>query len=597
MHASQTDCQILRCKNMKLRQPPTAQSERPNVTRSGPKVGSSRNVNIGGKLLLSRPLSLAAKGAVAAAFFVTYVVLEWISFIHGYKGVPITPWNPSLGAILALMVLAGSQGAFVLFAGVLCAEIFVVKSDLEWPIVIGIGASTSLSYALVIEVLRRYLHFDASLSHLRDVLLLLSAGLGGAVISAVLLAALLVTSENLDVGDVLHAFLPLLVGDVIGIAVITPLVLRIALIRRGIIAHDPLIGLAFEGIAYIVVIFAALSLVTGAGSTDGFKFFYLLFLPVVTAAVRHGLDGACLGLAVSQFGLIGLAHLHGYDAQAFTELQARMFILTATGLIVGATVSERRNSDRLAREAEARLKEKEALAAQAARFNLVSSLASALAHEINQPMTAVRALARSVQHILGSPGSDLARARNNMATMIAQIDHASEVVRRVRDFIRRGRSQVGTIDVRSIIEESVLLIRPEATAHGIRIELDVANALPAVRGDRIQLEQVVLNLVRNAIEALAATGQTDGCIRIFARLLASPALVEVGVIDNGPGIDEELAGRLFDPLTTSKDEGLGLGLPICVSIIESYGGRLWIQSLEAGATEFRFSLPLDQSQG
>jgi C4-dicarboxylate-specific signal transduction histidine kinase len=255
---------------------------------------------------------------------------------------------------------------------------------------------------------------------------------------------------------------------------------------------------------------AALWAIVGSESLYGFRLFYLLFVPVVVAAVRHGLDGACLSLAVTQFGLIVLLHLSGYDARVFTEFQMLMLALTATGLIVGVVVSERQNSDRLAREAEALLKEKEAGAAQAARFNLVSSMASALAHEINQPMTAARALARSAQHILRTSGGDLARADSNLTTMIAHIDHAGGVVRHMRDFLRRGRPHVSTIDTRSMLEEALTLVRTEASANQVHIELDASNDLPAIHRDRIQLEQVVLNLARNAIEAITGAVNRKG---------------------------------------------------------------------------------------
>ncbi len=259
-------------------------------------------------------------------------------------------------------------------------------------------------------------------------------------------------------------------------------------------------------------------------------------------------------------------------------------------------VSERQNSDRLVREAEARLKEKEAEATQAARFNLVSGMASALAHEINQPMTAARALARSAQHILRTPDGDLNRADRNLTTMIAEIDHASGVVRHMRDFLRRGRPHASTIEIRSMLEEALTLVRAEASEKQIHIELDVSNDLPFSHGDRIQLQQVVLNLIRNAIESIVGARQMDGCIRVVARRLDAPQRIEIGVSDNGPGVGDELAERLFHPLTTSKHEGLGLGLPICTSIVESHGGRVWLQTRQAGATEFRFSLPLEQSR-
>src|SRR5262249_15556415 len=118
--------------------------------------------------------------------------------------------------------------------------------------------------------------------------------------------------------------------------------------------------------------------------------------------------------------------------------------------------------------------------------------------------------------------------------------------------------------------------------------------LPVIQGDHVQLEQVVLNLVRNAVEAITGAGQSEGHVRVVAREQIAPPRVEIGVLDSGPGVEDQLANRLFDPPATSKHDGLGLGLSISTSIVEAHGGRLWLQSREAGATEFRFSVPLDQ---
>src|SRR5262249_44576932 len=127
-----------------------------------------------------------------------------------------------------------------------------------------------------------------------------------------------------------------------------------------------------------------------AAGPNGSKLFYVMFLPVVVAAVHYGLDGACIALTVTQLALVGLLHLYGYEANAFAEFQLMMLILSATGLTVGVVVTERRHADETVRVVERQLKAKEAEAAQAARFNLVSGTAAALAHEINQPMTAAR---------------------------------------------------------------------------------------------------------------------------------------------------------------------------------------------------------------
>ena len=219
-------------------------------------------------------------------------------------------------------------------------------------------------------------------------------------------------------------------------------------------------------------------------------------------------------------------------------------------------------------------------------------MASALAHEINQPMTAARAHARAAQELLRTPAADQARADGNLAAMIAQIDHAAGVVRRMRDFLRRGAPHVSTVDVRSMIEDALILVRAETSAKNIRIAFDAAHDLPPLYGDRIQLQQVILNLVRNTMDALAGAGRSDGTIRIAARRLDAPAGVEIAVADDGPGIDEDLAGLLFEPLTTSKQDGLGLGLSICASIVQLHGGRIWLHSGAPGATEFRLSLPV-----
>jgi signal transduction histidine kinase len=222
-------------------------------------------------------------------------------------------------------------------------------------------------------------------------------------------------------------------------------------------------------------------------------------------------------------------------------------------------------------------------------------MASALAHEINQPMTAARALARAIQELMRAPSIDHARTDGNLTSLVAQIDHAAGIVRRMRDFLRRGHPHVSTIDGHSMLEDALILVRAEARARAIEIVLDVPPELPPLHGDRIQLQQVILNLVRNAIEALAARTdeRNDGLIRIAVERLED--LVEIRVADNGPGIEPALAARLFEPLTTSKPDGLGLGLSICASIVQLHGGRIWLHSGEPGATEFRFSLPLQSA--
>ena len=542
------------------------------------------------QLISSEP---ASKWAVAALYLAAYVILEWASFIHVHKGLPITPWDPGLGVAFALMIRGGPLGGLILFAGMVVAETFVLQNDVDWQIDVGVAAITALSYASIATLLQRYFRIDADLTHLRDVLMLLAAGLAGAVLATVLLSAFLLAVGQFDMRDIMQIARPVTIGDTIGIAVVTPLLLRFR-VQEQLKTHR-LLALAPEGALYFCIIGVALWLIIGSEEAHGFRLIYLLFVPVVIAAVRHGVDGACFSLAVTQFSLIGLLHFSGYDASEFTEFQTLALALTVTGLIVGVVVSERKQSDRIARDAQARLAERQAEAAQAARVNLVNGMASALAHEINQPMTAARALGRSAQHLLRAPGSDLTRADNNLSTMLTHIDHAGDIVRRMRSFIRRGRPHVSTINTREMLEEAMTLAHAEASVRHVSLDLDAPADLPDLYGDRVQLEQVVLNLVHNAIDAIAVAGRLDGEVHVVARRQAAPPRVEIGVLDNGPGIEGELAGRLFDPLTTDKQDGLGLGLSICASILEAHGGRVWLHSGKPGATEFRFSVPLDRS--
>lgn len=536
-----------------------------------------------------------ARGLVAAAFLAGYVILEWVSFIHDYKGIPVTPWNPGLGVMFALMIVAGARYALVLFAGAVSAEVIVLRSDLDWPIVIGIAAAIATAYGGAAYAARRWFLLDPGLSRLRDIVVVLLTGCAGAVLSAVSLSLLLIADERLDLADAMVASAPLLVGDVIGIAVGTPLTLRFLLHprdeARALAAHFP----SFVTFAAAVLGLLWLILGTGKGA-GGAHLFYLLFLPAVVAAVRHGFDGACIGLATIQLALVGVLHAHGYDAAEFTEFQMLMLVLTATALVVGIVVSERQQADIATQRMAAQLQEKTADAAVAARHNLVSGMASAVAHEINQPMTAARALARSAQQIITLPQPDLKRAETNLARLIEQIDHVGAVVRRMRELLRRGRPHLSTTDIAETLGDAIMLAKADSAIAQVRIALDNSGALPLIHTDAVQIQQVVLNLVRNATDALNGAGTADPEIRVTTRLIDDPARVEVCVIDNGPGIAPEQSDRLFEPLASSKREGLGLGLSISKSIIETHGGALWLESTRPGATEFRFTLPLDNPQ-
>jgi two-component system, LuxR family, sensor kinase FixL len=533
------------------------------------------------------------EGLRVTALLVAYLALEWVSFIHEHKGMPVTPWNPALGLVFAAILVKGVAYGLVLFIGVVIAEVLILRTELPWTIVLAMAAVVAASFTLAAVVARRHFRFDHTLQHVRDILVLLATGTAAAAISAILLSTLLLAANELSGADLAQSSLPLFVGDIIGIAVVTPLVLRLSLRWPDVLAGTP-VKILPELILYVFAVGGTLwlSLSADIGASD--RYLSVLFLPVVAAALRYGIDGSCAALAATQLGLVLLLHQSGYDAAAFTQFQVVMLALTTSGLVVGVVVSERQRANLAAHEAEAKLKDLHAQAARAARMNVVSGMASALAHEINQPMTAARALARSVQQILRAPTAELGRADNNLVVLIAQIDHATGVVRRMRDFLRRGQPRFSTLDLRRVLDDALILVGPDAAAKHVLVELLVDEDLPPVFGDRVQLQQVILNLMHNALDSIAATGRNDGSIRLRAQLSPCGTAIEIGIADNGIGVPK---GRLlFEPQTSQKKDGLGLGLSISASIIEAHGGRIWLHSHVQGATELRFTLPL-QAQG
>jgi two-component system, LuxR family, sensor kinase FixL len=539
----------------------------------------------------------ALRGADLAgmlAFILVYIALEWLTYSHEHRGVPVTPWNPGLGIAFGLIVLRGAAYGLALLAGVVVAEIFVLHTNLAWAAILAVALVVAASYTAAAAVARRHHLLDFARGDVRDVLVLLTAGTAGAAVVALLLGALLLTDQEAGNDDLSKSVLPLFVGDVIGIAVVTPLLLRLSSLWRQRAAWIAELGARRPALLTEIALFAlvtgfALWMIVGSDRPNDYKYFSLLFLPVVVVAVRHGIDGSCLALAATQLGLVAVLHAYGYDATTFTEFQIIMLVLTMTGLLVGGVVSERERADLAARRAEARMRTAEQEAARAARLNMVSGMASALAHEINQPMTAARALARSAQQLLGAPGGDVERARGNLASLVTQIDHAAGVVRRMREFLRRGEPHVSTLDIGAVLNEAMALARPDAEANRAHLHLHVSSDLPVVFGDRVQLQQVVLNLLRNAVDAIVETGRKDGQVHLRVST-ADDGSVEVSVADNGIGVPADR--QIFEPLSTSKADGLGLGLSICASIVQAHGGRIWLQSSRPGDTEFRFSLPI-----
>jgi len=266
-------------------------------------------------------------------------------------------------------------------------------------------------------------------------------------------------------------------------------------------------------------------------------------------------------------------------------IQACLPLLVAYPLAV-AFASYR--SGRLARERNKAIEQSVALREQLAhiaRVGTLGEMAAGLAHELNQPLTAMHFEASAA---LEMPDANSGGMRAALATIADQSLRAGEIVRRMRTFARRGESRREVTDLRPVIREVLALVSHELRLNGITVGESLEDVAP-VLVDRIEVQQVLINLIRNAIEAMTHTAMRERFLTIDMRQADDRVRVSVG--DSGPGVDPEIAPRLFHPFQSTKPAGLGLGLSICQSLVEAHGGRIGTAAKAGPGAVFFFELP------
>jgi two-component system, LuxR family, sensor kinase FixL len=236
---------------------------------------------------------------------------------------------------------------------------------------------------------------------------------------------------------------------------------------------------------------------------------------------------------------------------------------------------------------EKRLQDIQAELLHVSRLSAMGQMASALAHELNQPLTAILNYVRAARRLLETEGGASPKTLEAMDKAVAQTTRAGQIIRRLRDFVEKGQSQRTPDNLNKTIEEAAALALVGAKEADVRVTLDLSPSVPEVLIDRIQIQQVLLNLIRNSIEAMALTERRELVIR------SAPAdgMAEVAVSDSGPGLAEPVAAQLFQPFITTKPQGMGLGLSISRSIVDAHGGRISAETNEAGGVTFRFTVP------
>ena len=265
--------------------------------------------------------------------------------------------------------------------------------------------------------------------------------------------------------------------------------------------------------------------------------------------------------------------LHVGEARAGTE---KVF----TGFIRDLT--ERQATQR-------RLHDLQAELAHVARVTAMGTLATALAHELNQPLTAIANYVETARDLLHEPNDEVVEVvRDALNECTTQSVRAGQIVRRLRDYISRGEVDRKPESLKQLVSEASVLAMIGAGERGVEIEVRLESACDEVLVDRIQIQQIILNLVRNAFEAM--DDSTDRRVRISSCREDSGS-IRVTIADSGPGLEPDLAGKLFQPFNSTKTQGMGLGLSICHTIIRGHAGRIWAETSDMGGTAFHFTLP------
>jgi signal transduction histidine kinase len=506
------------------------------------------------------------------AFLVAFTALDR-AIVAGQPEPAIPAWDLAGGLAFCLLALEGPLWAPAVLMVDLATQGLHPQPH-NWPQLI----TESLLFTLTTTAAAIYLRRSGGLrlDHQSDLLRLVSVtGIAGFLQATAALAWRTLAHPGLPA--LIDTFAEYWIGMLLGVALIAPLVLSaprfsVRLSRRTWI----------EAVAQAALLLAVLSLVYPPPEGDRFRYFYLLFVPQIWISVRFAVPGAALANLAIQIWMIVFAALRPDDVGLLVNYKFRVLALTVSGLFLAVAVAERRQVERALFERQEQL-------ARVARLSLAGEMAAALAHQLNQPLAAAMAFAHAAKRRLDGREPANSPLMLAMDGAVGEVERAGGIVRTLRSFVGRAEPNKAVVSLEAVVTDALALAEPECVREGIRLAWTPERPIPRVALNVIEVQQVVLNLVQNAVDALKGASGTRA-ITVSARRNAD-GKAEVEVRDTGAGVPGDLVDRLFEPFTSTKPSGMGLGLLISRGIIESHGGRIWLAENARGACAFRFTLP------
>lgn len=506
-------------------------------------------------------------------FIGLYVALDAASFIHPLHGLNITPWNPAPALGLVLVVRLGRIAWLPLTIAVVVAELAMRRGGLPtWQALVP-ALVLAGGYFLLGRMLARRL---AAASLLNDRRTLFAwwwrVAVGTFLISVVYLFALRVVGL-LPPARWWVGLLRFWVGDGVGISIMMPLLWWLSSPRaRGLLRSTVARP---ESLGYLLLACLTLWIAFGFGGHNGFKLFYLLFLPVVWAAARQGMAGAIVCAAFVQIGVIVAMRFLHYNAVSVAELQILAMAIAMVGFFVAAAVDEQRRTGQDLR--------------QSLRLAAAGEMAAALTHELHHPLTALSAYAGACEQLLerGEVGE---RLHSAIRCVVRESARTSEVVHRLQGFFRSGSPELESVSLGELVDSAAAPYRLRAERSGIRLRIATMPDL-TLRVDRLQVEVVLRSLLGFAFDAVSDSPRQPRRIWVAAWKDGHDRVC-LRIEDSGSGLTPDQVLHLFEPIAPSGSGKRQSGLAISRAIVHSHGGRLWAETSNHGV--LKCELPIER---
>ena len=521
----------------------------------------------------------------ALAVAVAYYLAARLGFALTLKPYPISTLWPPNALLLAVLLLARTRDWWWLLAAALPAHLLAeLQSGVPKVMVLGWYASNCSEALIGAGLVRAFVPGRLRLNSLHDAAILLL----GAAFAAPLLSSFLDAALVRLIGWGETAYWDLVTNrffaNVLAQMTIVPLVLAwAAMLAPGMrrmtgARFTEAAGLAIGLIGICIYVFD----VPHPNVSPALYYLPLPFL--LWAAVRFGPTGIATALPLMTVATIwGAVHGLGPFAgrppfETAREMQIFLVAVSVPLLLLAIALDDR---ERLERESRAQL-------THLSRVATLGELSGGIAHELNQPLTAILSNAQAARSFLANKTADPELLAEILEDIIVADQRAGHVIDRLRAMFKRGETHFEPLGMNTLVREVATLAHGDLTTRGVQLDLQLAEGLPRVKGDRVQLEQVLLNLVMNASEAMAGCPQRERIVAV--RTLATGRKVHVNVIDRGSGFDVP-PSKLFEAFYTTKPNGLGLGLSISKSIVGAHGGQLWATTLRGGGASLLVTLP------